>query len=97
MIDKSYSPLSPLNHDIPQGSVLDSSFVSIYIRPISDLINNFPNIHHHNFLMIFKYLPFSHIYSHNTINSKLIEYANCIMLWLLSNKLLINSSKNTVF
>ena len=31
------------------------------------------------------------IHSHNKINSKLIECANCIILWLLSNKLLINS------
>ena len=47
MIDKSYSPLSPLNHGILQGSVLGTSLFSIYIRPIADLINKFPNIHYH--------------------------------------------------
>ena len=45
--------------------------------------------------MIFNFLSFP-INSHNTINSELIEYAKCIQLWLLSNKLLINSSKTIV-
>ena len=36
------------------------------------------------------------INSHNTINSELIECYNSIILWLLYNKLLINSSKTTV-
>ena len=49
MIDKSYSPLSPLNYSIPQGSVLGPSLFSIYIRPIADLIKKFPNIHYHIF------------------------------------------------
>ena len=47
MIDKSYSPLSPLNHNIQQGSVIGTSLFSIYIRPIADLIKNFTNIHYH--------------------------------------------------
>ena len=49
MIDKSYSPLSPLNYGIPQGSDLDTFLFYIYIRAISDLIKNFPNIHYHIF------------------------------------------------
>ena len=32
------------------------------------------------------------IHSHNTINSELIEYANCIRLFILSNTLLINTT-----
>ena len=55
MIDKSFSPLSPLNPRIPQGSVLGKSLFYIYIRPISDLIKNFPNIHYHILLVIFKF------------------------------------------
>ena len=43
--------------------------------------------------MIFNCFP---INSHNTINSELIECANCIRLWFLSNKLLTNSFKTTV-
>ena len=80
MIDKSYSPLSPLIHGIPQVSILGASLFSIYIRLIADLIMNFPNIHYHIFaddIQLFAFLP---INSHNTINSELIECANCIRL-----------------
>ena len=96
MIEKSYSPLSTLNHSIPQGSVPCPSCVSIYIRRIFDLIKNFPNIHYQNVvddILLFTFFP---INSHNSINSKLIEYAICILLWFLCNKLLLNSTKTTV-
>ena len=96
IIDKSYSPLSPLNHVIPQGSVLGPSLFSIYIRPIADLIKKFPNIHYHIFADDIQLFTFFLINSHNTINSELIVCANSIRLWLLSNKLLINSSKTNV-
>ena len=42
---------------------------------------------------MFTFFP---INSHNTITSELIECANSIRLWLLSNKLLINSFNTTV-
>ena len=91
------SPISPLNHGIPQGSVVGPSLFSIYIRPISDLIKNFPNIHYHIFAddiqLISTFFP---IKSHNTINSELIECSNYIILYLLSNTLLINSYNTTV-
>ena len=45
------SPISPLNHCIPQGSVMGPSLFYIYIRPIAYLIKNFPNIHYHNFCL----------------------------------------------
>ena len=83
-------------HGIPQESVLDPSFFSIYIHHIADLIKNFSNIHYHIFADDIQLFTFFPIHSHNTINFELIEYANCIRVWLLSNKLLINSSKTTV-
>ena len=97
MIEQSYSSISPLNHGIIKGSVLVPSLFSIYIRPITDIIKNFPNIHYHSFADDILMFTFSPINSHNTINSELIECANCIILWFLYNKLLINASKNTVF
>ena len=73
MIDKSHSPLSSLNHGIPQGSVLSPPLFSIYIRPIADLIKTFPNIHYHIFADDIQMFTFFSINSHNTINSELIE------------------------
>ena len=90
IIDKSYSPLSPLK---PRYF---PSLFSIYIRSIADLINNYLNIHYHicdDDILLFNFFL---INSHNTINSELIKYANCIRLWLLSNKLLINAYKTTL-
>ena len=95
MIDKSYSPLFPLNYGISQGSVLGPSLFYSYIRHIADLIKNFPNIHYHIFagdIQLFTLFPINS----PTINSELNECANSIKVWLLSNKLLINSSKTTV-
>ena len=96
MIDKYYSPLSPLNHGIPQGSVIGQSLFSIYICPIADQIENFSNIHYHIFADDIQLFTFYPIHSHNTINYELIKYANYIRVRLLSNKLLINSSRTTV-
>ena len=75
MIDKSYSPLSPLNHGIPQGSVIGLSLFSLYIRPIADLIKNLSNIQYHIFADDIKLFTFFPIHSYNTINSEYIEYA----------------------
>ena len=95
MIETSYSPLYPLNHGIPQGPILGTSLFSIYIRTVADLIMNFPNIHYNIFADDIQLYTHCSINSHNTINSELIEFANCISLWLQSNILLINYYKNT--
>ena len=39
-------------------------------------------------IQLFTLLPINY---HNTMYSELIECANCIRLWLLSNKLILNS------
>ena len=80
MIEKSYSPFSPLNHDIPQGSVLGPSLFSIYIRDIADIIKNFSNIYYHIFADDIQLFTFFPINSHNSINSELIVSANCLIL-----------------
>ena len=73
MISRSYSPLYSLNYGSPQGSVLITSFFTIYIRPIADLIKNFLNIYYHIFANDIQLFTFFPIHSHNTINSELIE------------------------
>ena len=91
MIDKSYSPLSPLKHGVLQRSVLRLSLFSIYIRHISDLIKKFPNINYHIFaddIKMFTIFP---------INCHQLYINHSIRLWLISKKLLINSSKKTLF
>ena len=72
MIDKSYSPLSPLNHGIPQGSFIGPFLFYIYIRHIADQIKNFPNIHYYIFADDIQLFTFFPINSHNTINYELI-------------------------
>ena len=96
MIDKSYSPIFPLNQSIPQVSVLGPSLFSIYIRHIADQINNFSNINYYIFADDIQLLTFFPINCNNTINSEFIECANCIRLWILSNKLLIKLSMTNV-
>ena len=81
----------------PQGSVLGPSLFSIYIHPIADLIKNFPNIQDHIFADDIQLFTFSlYILIIPLPNYELVEYANCILSLLLSNGLLINSSKTTV-
>ena len=58
MIEKSYSPLSPLNHGIPQGFVL--GHLSIYVHPNADLIKNFQNIQYHIFADDIQLFTFSY-------------------------------------
>ena len=96
MIAKLYSIFSTVNHGIPQLYVIFLSIFSIYIRTIAVLINNFPNIHYHNFSDYIQLFTIFLIHYHKTINSELIECANCIILWLLFNKPPINSSTTIV-
>ena len=73
MIEKSYSPLSPLNHGIPQRSTL----FYIYISHIADLIKNLLNIHYYMFTDAIKLPTFFPINSHKNINTELIELIEC--------------------
>ena len=68
----------------------------MYIRPIADLIKNFPNIHYHifaDFILLFTFFLYIFII---LLFPELIECSNYMKLWLLSDNQLTNSSYTTV-
>ena len=72
----------------------DPLIFSIYILPIHDIIGQFPDVHYHIYaddIQLYSFLP----NSSNVLpdNSQLCKCASTIRSWLLSNNLLLNSSK----
>ena len=70
---------------------------SIYILPIHDIIGQFPDVHYHIYtddIHLYSFLP----NSSNVLpdNSQLCKCASTIRSWLLSNNLLLNSSKSAL-
>ena len=70
---------------------------SIYIVPIHDIIGQFPDLHYRIYaddIQIYSFLP----NSSNVLpdNSQLCKCASTIRSWLLSNNLLLNSSKSAL-
>ena len=70
---------------------------SIYILHIHDIIGQFPNVHYHIYaddIQLYFFLP----NSSNVLpdNSQLCKWSSTIRSWLLSNNLLLNSSKSAL-
>ena len=95
-IYNSFSSPSPMKYGVPHGSVLGPSLFSIYLYPLPSITSKYPNIHYHLYaddIQLYMFLPTN---SSLGLNNQLSNCANDIKEWLISNNLLLNTSKTTL-
>ena len=95
-IYNSFSSPSPMKYGVPQGSELCPSLFSIYLYPLPSIISKYPNIYYHlcaDDIQLYMFLPTN---SSPDINKQLSNCANDIKEWIISNNILLNTSKTTL-
>ena len=94
-IYNSFSSPSPMKYGVPQGSVLGHSLFSIYLYTLPSIISKYPNIYYHLYADNIQLYMFLTTNSSPGLNKQFSNYANDIKEWLISNNLLLNTSKTT--
>ena len=82
-----------MKYDVPQVSVHGPSLFSIYLYPLPSIISKYTNIYYHiyaDYIQLYMFLPTN---SSPGLNKQLYNCANDIKEWLISNNLLLNTSK----
>ena len=92
--NKSSSQKKPLRCGVPQGSVLEARMYSMYVKPLSDIMNRH-NVMYHNYVDdIQLYIPCEN--NETSIEEAVNRLQDCISeisVWMSQNALKINEDK----
>ena len=89
-INSSFSQPYPLNFGVPQGSVLSPILFSIYLRPLSKLLQSYTLLKYNIYADDIVLHTFA---TNSTQNNYFQDCINSTTNWLTNNNLLINSNK----
>ena len=91
IIESNLTKLRLISNGVPQGSVLTSILFNIYLSPLLDIFDKYPEINFHVYaddIQIYYNLPDTSL-NVSTLNKCLEE----IRYWLAANSLSLNSDK----